>query len=365
MQQPVKPSDKRPRPKKDGESKEAARPDKGGYAAEGARAPYEPKLPGKRIAQVSVPGKYVALTFDDGPHPVHTPRILDILNRYGAKATFFVLGENATRNRSVMARAVREGHEIGSHTWNHMKLTGHTLQEARSQMDRTNAVIYEATGRRPRLMRPPYGATNESVINFMASRYGMPSIMWNVDTFDWKHPGVSVVVDRAVNNAKSGSIILMHDIHGSTADAVEGVVAGLKARGFQLVTVSRLVEMARRAARAPQILNPEPQQKKVEELAPAPQLAPATAPQNSLPPAPEEPGNSLPPAQEAMSAALPLATEAASESQPETPEVQPVVTADGEATGAVSEAPAEEAEASRPETAAAVQIEPTPAVEES
>lgn len=211
---------------------------------------FVPKVPGARIARVSVPGKYVALTFDDGPSAAYTPKVLDILRRHGAKATFFVLGENAARNKGILARAAAEGHEIGSHTWSHIKLTGKSRDTIISEMNRTSDVVQQATGRRPSVMRPPYGATNKAVTSFMMQQYGMPSILWDVDTVDWKHPGVGVVINRAVNGARNGSIILLHDIHGSTLAAVEGVVKGLQARGFKLVTVSELVRLGRDAAGA-------------------------------------------------------------------------------------------------------------------
>lgn len=209
---------------------------------------FEPKMPGNRIAQVSVPGPYVALTFDDGPNPHTTPQVLDILRRYRAKATFFVVGENAARYKHIVSRAASEGHEIGSHTWDHASLVKLSRANIVSQMDRTAAAIREAIGHAPTVMRPPYGATNPAIIEMLAERYGTPSILWSVDTQDWKHPGVSVVVHRAVDRAKNGSIILLHDIHASTLDAVEGVVRGLQARGFRLVTVSELIEMGRRYA---------------------------------------------------------------------------------------------------------------------
>ncbi len=211
-------------------------------------APFVPAAPGKRVARVSVPGNYVALTFDDGPSASLTPRVLDILNEYGARATFFVLGENAVRNKSLLSRAAAEGHELGSHTWSHIKLTGSSQEKICSEIERTNAVIAEATGKRPLVMRPPYGATNAGIVNLMDSRFGMSSILWDVDTRDWQHPGVDVVVRRAVGNARPGSIILVHDIHASTLAAVEGIVSGLQARGFKLVTVSQLMELGRRAA---------------------------------------------------------------------------------------------------------------------
>ncbi len=209
---------------------------------------FRPMVPGRRIARVSVPGKYVALTFDDGPSASYTPKVLDILRRHGVHATFFVLGENAARNKGILARAAAEGHEIASHTWNHANLTKLSRDQIASQMDRTAAVLQEATGRKPSLMRPPYGATNRGIVDYMMTQYGIPSVLWDVDTVDWKHPGVKVVVDRAVRQARNGSIILLHDIHASTLEAVEGVVEGLHERGFKLVTVSELIRMGYRAA---------------------------------------------------------------------------------------------------------------------
>lgn len=214
----------------------------------GLPGPFIPRMPGKRVAQVDVPGPYVALTFDDGPSPATTPKVLDILKRHNAKGTFFVLGELAAKHKNILARAAAEGHEIGAHTWSHIQMSASSDEKIISEMDRTNAVITEAIGRRPVIMRPPYGATNKHVLDLMMSRYGMTSILWNVDTQDWKHPGVSVVTDRAVSRARNGCIILVHDIHASTLAAVEGIVTGLQKRGFKLVTVSELIEMGRRAA---------------------------------------------------------------------------------------------------------------------
>lgn len=207
-----------------------------------------PRMPGLKVSHVSVPGNYVALTFDDGPHPTLTPRVLDILNRYGAKATFFVVGRSVSQNSSILARAVAEGHEIGAHTWSHIKMTSSGSSSIISEMDRTTSAIHAATGIEPKVMRPPYGAVNSGIVSLMKSRYGMSTIMWDVDTRDWQHPGTSVVTQRAVGRATPGSIILLHDIHESTLRAVEGIVSGLQARGFRLVTVSQLLALGRHAA---------------------------------------------------------------------------------------------------------------------
>lgn len=211
-------------------------------------APVHYSMPGRRVSHVSVPGKFVALTFDDGPSASLTPKILDILKRHQARGTFFVLGENVARNKAIVARAAAEGHEIASHSWNHPNLSRIGMEQVRSQVERTNDVIEASSGRRPSLLRPPYGATNKGIIDALYNEYGLTSVLWDVDTRDWSHPGVDVVINRAVGQAKSGSIILVHDIHASTLAAIEGIVTGLQGRGFRLVTVSELISLGRRAA---------------------------------------------------------------------------------------------------------------------
>lgn len=234
----------------------------------GPDKPFKPSMPGMRVSSVSVPGKYVAITFDDGPSSSLTPQVLDILKRHGASATFFVLGDNASRNPSILARAVAEGHEIGNHTYSHIKMTSASAETIRSEISRTAAVIESATGRKAKVMRPPYGATNANIVSNMFNNYGMRSILWNIDTQDWRHPGVGVVVQRAVGGAKPGSIILLHDIHSSTLAAVEGIVTGLQARGYKLVTVSQLIEMGRQAAQQPAAPAAEPATPTVPVLTP-------------------------------------------------------------------------------------------------
>lgn len=222
-----------------------------GMSAEATRAAalaVTPAAPGWRVSRVHVPGMYVALTFDDGPAAATTPQVLDILKRNNAVGTFFVLGENAARNRSLVARAAAEGNEIGVHTWSHIKMTGSSLEKVDSEISRTGSLITEITGRAPLVMRPPYGAVNGGLVNHMKTQYGLRSILWDVDTLDWKHPGVQKVINTAVGQAKPGSIILVHDIHASTVAAIEGIVQGLQARGFKLVTVSQLISLANRAA---------------------------------------------------------------------------------------------------------------------
>ncbi len=263
--------------------------------------PFVPSAPGKRIAHVNVPGPYVAVTFDDGPHATLTPQVLDIFNRHGAHATFFVLGCSANLHRSILARAVAEGHEVGAHSWSHIDMRASSLDKIKDEFDRTNAVIEEATGRAPRVMRPPYGSATCELIDMVYNRYGTPAILWDVDTSDWRKPGVQTVINCAVNKAQPGSIILLHDIHSSTLEAVEAIVTGLQARGFKLVTVSELIAIGRRAAGAT-----APERAEAEAALPAETSAPA------------EPA-ALPATQQQQ----PLPEGAATIGVPPAPEVQP------------------------------------------
>lgn len=211
--------------------------------------PMKPQMPGSRVSRVAVPEKIVALTFDDGPHGVLTPRVLDILDRYNAKGTFFVLGSNVRTHPALLQRMVSRGHEIGNHTWNHMNMSRASREAIAADLAKTNEAIVSACGVKPRLMRPPYGAGNAALSSWMKESIGATTVLWDVDTNDWRKPGVQTVINRAVNGARSGSIILVHDIHKSTVDAVEGIVKGLQARGFQLVTVSELMSRGRNYAR--------------------------------------------------------------------------------------------------------------------
>lgn len=312
-QEPISPNGTPLKPNKEG--KKASNPgDKGGKpesttAEQPAISKYAysgPRMPGLKVSHVSVPGNYVALTFDDGPHPSLTPRVLDILNRHGAKATFFVVGRSVGKNSSILARAVAEGHEIGAHTWSHIKMTSSGSERVINEMDRTKAAIQAATGHAPKVMRPPYGAVNSGIVSLMKSRYGMSTIMWDVDTRDWQHPGVSVVIQRAVGRATPGSIILLHDIHESTLHAVEGIVSGLQARGFRLVTVSQLLALGRHAAQ--QAAGPQSQPAESNQ-----QQAPV--PEAPIMPNPE-PAAAAPQAETAATEATPAPQPTAAESAP-------------------------------------------------
>lgn len=186
--------------------------------------------------QVAIEGKVVALTFDDGPNSSSTPRILDTLKQYNAKATFFVIGSSVPGNEAILKRAVSEGHEIGNHTWSHPSLATLSVNDIKWQMSETSKVITSATGKEVKLMRPPYGATNATV----QANVGYPQILWDVDTLDWKNRNTQAILGNVQSQVAPGAVILMHDIHGTTADALPAVMDYLVSQGYRFVTVSEL-----------------------------------------------------------------------------------------------------------------------------
>ena len=181
----------------------------------------------------------VALTYDDGPHSTVTHDILDVLEKYDAKATFFVVGSRVPTYSDCVKRASDMGCEIGIHTYNHKILTSATNSEITSEMTRTSDAIKKITGEAPTIMRAPGGSYNDRV----KGAVGMPLIQWSVDTLDWKNRNASSVISSVKNNTRDGSIILMHDLYGSTADATETIVPWLISQGYQLVTVSELMDL--------------------------------------------------------------------------------------------------------------------------
>ncbi len=190
-------------------------------------------------AEIDPEKPMVAITFDDGPG-AYTDRLLDILQRYDAKATFFVVGYKIDRRPETVQRIVSEGHEIGGHSWNHKELTKLTEKEISSQLTKTRNKIHDVTGIEPVLMRPPYGSYNDSV-RAVAKKLGISAINWNVDTLDWKYKDADKVYDGTFKKLKDGNIILFHDIHPTTVDAMERVIPALIEEGYQLVTVSQLL----------------------------------------------------------------------------------------------------------------------------
>lgn len=179
--------------------------------------------------------KCVALTFDDGPGE-YTNRLLDELSEQHTPATFFVLGKNVKKYPKTLKRMVDEGHQIGSHTFDHKDITKLTAEGIEHEVQWTDEAIEQAAGVKPQILRPPYGAHGAVYDRLIP----YPLVLWDVDTLDWKHHDPQKTVKIALEEAKPGSIILMHDIHESSVKAVPQLVSKLHDAGYTLVTVDQL-----------------------------------------------------------------------------------------------------------------------------
>src|SRR5215468_1094771 len=231
------------------------------------KTPAPPKEPPISFNSVHVDGPYIAMTFDDGPSATLTPKLLDILAAHHIKATFFVLGEMVAEHPEILARAAREGHEIASHSWSHPNLAKMSQDGVRSQLQRTDDEIKTATGKRPTLFRPPYGSITEREKRWIHDEFGYDIILWDVDPLDWKRPGPAVVRSRILKETRPGSIVLSHDIHPGTIEAMPSTFDELEAKGFKFVTVSELIRMA--AAR-PSHGSPKPENAPPSKIRPPP-----------------------------------------------------------------------------------------------
>ncbi len=197
----------------------------------------ETKIKVSGIPEISSNRKKIALTFDDGPGP-YTKAIVDCLNANNSKATFFVLGSRVSSYSGVLSYTYSSGHEIANHSYSHPMLTGLNGDGIKAQMNNTDAAVKKITGATPKLMRPPGGAINDKVRN----NVGKPMINWSIDTLDWKTRSKTATINAVMNNVREGDIILMHDIHRPTMEAVLELVPILRSEGYDLVTVSELAK---------------------------------------------------------------------------------------------------------------------------
>ena len=184
--------------------------------------------------------RVVALTFDDGPDGARTPALLDALGDLGVPGTFFVVGKQAEAHPELCARMVREGHELGNHTYTHRYLPLASKQSVARELAAADAAIAAATGIVPKLVRPPWGGRSPSNVRAF-DRAEKKTVLWDVNSYDWKDLPPIEVARRVVDRSRNGSIILMHDggrDHTGTIAAVKILVPELRARGYDLVTVS-------------------------------------------------------------------------------------------------------------------------------
>ena len=182
--------------------------------------------------------KLIAFSFDDGPSRKNTEKILKALDKNNARATFFMLGQNAKYYPDLVKKVEESGNEVAGHSWNHPLLTKLCKKGVKKQMSQMNEAIASVTGSDVGLLRPPYGSINRTVKNTVKD----PLILWSIDTLDWKTLNADKTADAILKQAKDGDIILMHDIHAPTAEAVKKVLPKLEKKGFQVCTVSELLE---------------------------------------------------------------------------------------------------------------------------
>lgn len=181
--------------------------------------------------------KEIALTFDDGPHPIYTKKLLDGLRKRGVKVTFFLIGQNLDGNEDLVRQMKEDGHLIGNHSQNHIQLTAEDAKDACQQIESTNEKIFQITGERPQYLRPPYGSWSEE----LECMVPMTAILWDIDPLDWKVQDKEKIVRHVVKRAQDGSIILLHDSYGPSVEAALEIVDTLSANGYNFVTADELI----------------------------------------------------------------------------------------------------------------------------
>ena len=183
----------------------------------------------------------IALTFDDGPHPVYTLQLLNILRRTHTPATFFLVGEQVEKNPGLVKLEVAEGNEVADHTYDHVNLTVIPPELVAYEVQRCDAELQKATGAHVRFFRPPGGEYNGDVLR-EAAKHGFITTLWTNDPGDFSHPPASVIQKRTLAHLENGGIILLHDGIPETLQALPAIIAEARRRGFQFVTVSRLAQ---------------------------------------------------------------------------------------------------------------------------
>lgn len=179
----------------------------------------------------------IALTFDDGPHPVYTPKLLDGLKERNVKATFFVVGKNIVGNEEIIKRMDQEGHLIGNHTYDHVKITALKAEAACEQIVKTSSLVKEITGKDTEYIRPPFGEWDKS----LECGINLFPVLWSIDPLDWTTKNTDQVVDKVVGEAEEDAIILLHDYYDSSVEAALRIVDILQAEGYEFVTVDKLI----------------------------------------------------------------------------------------------------------------------------
>ena len=199
------------------------------------------------INEILTAHRVIAITFDDGPNPVYTPQVLEIFSEAKGKATFFMIGEEMRNHPEVVKQVANGGHEIGNHTFTHPKLSQLSVQDCLKEIEETEKLIESMAGRKPVVFRPPYLDYNHDTVSLLQKKsYPMIGAL-NLEAQDWEQPGVEHIVRKSREAVRNGSILIFHDGYGDRSQTIEAVrvlVSELTSQGYQLVTVSELLEIA-------------------------------------------------------------------------------------------------------------------------
>lgn len=200
---------------------------------------------GDIVWDVKTDKKLIALTFDDGPHPKYTQDILNILDKYQAKATFFVVGQRAKSYPALLQMMDQKGHEIANHTYTHPNMSKVSSKRLQDEIKKTDEEIYEIIKRKPTLFRPPGGNFNTKVVGAAKESHHLVVMWsWTQDTRDWSNPGTEKIIKKVCQNARPGNVVLFHDFgrnRTQTVQAVEVILKKLSEEGYEFVTVSELL----------------------------------------------------------------------------------------------------------------------------
>lgn len=203
-------------------------------------------FPGLVILRGAEGQRQVALTFDDGPDETYTPQVLEVLKQEGVRATFFLVGSRVEELPGVARRIAAEGHAVGNHGFHHVRYSALSRAQIITDLGRADDALHRATGQRPRLFRPPYGALDPHSVRAITDQ-GYRVIMWSIDSRDWQAPGSGRIIDTVLGSSHDGAIILLHsgggpgqDLSG-TVKALPAIIQGLRDRGYEMVTVPGLL----------------------------------------------------------------------------------------------------------------------------
>ena len=198
-----------------------------------------PDLPAEAPAEIPVESKYIALTFDDGPRRATTSRLLEGLRERGASATFFLIGRQIADTRDLVEQMKADGHQVGNHTWNHVRLTENSASSLSQEVGKTDQLLKQILGEDTYWLRPPYG----EIAWTLRTKMEMPLVKWSIDPEDWDKKDAREIVQAVLEYAKPNGIILMHDIYEPSVDAALQVVDVLQAEGYTFVTVEELLAL--------------------------------------------------------------------------------------------------------------------------